>query len=511
MDTILGDSARRKVSLGKGYSLMDWIRYSKGTPNIAGNDGIQRKITLEELAKHNREDDCWTAIYDKVYNITPYIKYHPGGVEELLKGAGINCSTLFNRVHPWVNFQGMLEACLIGTLTTSMLTPSPSTKNLKASSDSALAPSPSPSFQSIISAEEIVHKEKVSNNLSLDCYQTDDKLVVVIYTKWKYMNSNFVIIEKLDKAIRLNVYVKEQVYEIVFDLQHDVTTSYDLKCYKEGKLEIKFSKVEKHQWSQSPNLIDFQVNTVTDTNTGIHFSECVLVKRAPVTHDTDFYTFKLPETLRMCVPVGYHVYLRLDGIVKPYTVVSESLLMKSNDEMKGKCVNLMIKHYNEGAMTSKLKFKKLDSKVELSYFTGSFNIEQFYECIELICICAGTGFTPMVKLLNLALQMEHSLPKLVVLLDFNKTVDDILWMDGINELKEIHKHRLEFTHILSSPNEHWTGAKGRISTELYKQHIPKGLKKPFFCICGPSQFTQRTIESLKNLGYSDDLIHAFTN
>lgn len=85
--------------------------------------------------------------------------------------------------------------------------------------------------------------------------------------------------------------------------------------------------------------------------------------------------------------------------------------MKSNDETKGKCVNLMIKHYNEGAMTSMLKFKKLGTKMELSYFTGSFNIERFYECIELICICAGTGFTPMIKLLNLALQVEHSLPK----------------------------------------------------------------------------------------------------
>ena len=70
MDTILADNARRKVSLAKGYSLMDWIRYSKGTPNIAGNNGVQRKITLEELAKHNKEDDCWTAIYGKI-NVKP--------------------------------------------------------------------------------------------------------------------------------------------------------------------------------------------------------------------------------------------------------------------------------------------------------------------------------------------------------------------------------------------------------------------------------------------------------
>jgi hypothetical protein len=55
--------SRKKIVLGKGYSLMDWIRFTKETPDLAGNQGILRKITYEELAKHNKEDDCWLAIY----------------------------------------------------------------------------------------------------------------------------------------------------------------------------------------------------------------------------------------------------------------------------------------------------------------------------------------------------------------------------------------------------------------------------------------------------------------
>ena len=36
----------------------------------------------------------------KVYNITPYMKFHPGGKEDLMKGAGKDCTILFDEVRP---------------------------------------------------------------------------------------------------------------------------------------------------------------------------------------------------------------------------------------------------------------------------------------------------------------------------------------------------------------------------------------------------------------------------
>ena len=35
----------------------------------------------------------------KVYNITPYMKFHPGGVDDLVKAAGIDCTILFDEVY----------------------------------------------------------------------------------------------------------------------------------------------------------------------------------------------------------------------------------------------------------------------------------------------------------------------------------------------------------------------------------------------------------------------------
>jgi cytochrome b involved in lipid metabolism len=78
--------------------------------------GPLRNISREELAEHNTKFDCWTALNGKVYNITQYIDYHPGGVPKLMLGAGKDCTALFNRYHAWVNYESMLSKCLVGVL-----------------------------------------------------------------------------------------------------------------------------------------------------------------------------------------------------------------------------------------------------------------------------------------------------------------------------------------------------------------------------------------------------------
>ena len=44
------------------------------------------------------------------------MEYHPGGWDELVRGAGIDATDLFNEVHRWVNYESMLAACVVGKL-----------------------------------------------------------------------------------------------------------------------------------------------------------------------------------------------------------------------------------------------------------------------------------------------------------------------------------------------------------------------------------------------------------
>ena len=51
-----------------------------------------------------------------MYNLTPYLKFHPGGESILMKVAGRDGTALFNKFHAWVNADFLLAKCQVGLL-----------------------------------------------------------------------------------------------------------------------------------------------------------------------------------------------------------------------------------------------------------------------------------------------------------------------------------------------------------------------------------------------------------
>ena len=110
---------RKKVQLTPGHSPLDWATLtSNPSANLTGlpPNTPYLKVPFSELKKMTgrKGKDAWTIYQGKVYNITPYLPYHPGGEVELMKCAGRDGTKLFNEVHPWVNWEGMLSVCLVG-------------------------------------------------------------------------------------------------------------------------------------------------------------------------------------------------------------------------------------------------------------------------------------------------------------------------------------------------------------------------------------------------------------
>lgn len=48
-------------------------------PGLKGQSN-RRLITMSEVKQNQTEGDMWTVFKGRVYNISPYMKFHPGGM-----------------------------------------------------------------------------------------------------------------------------------------------------------------------------------------------------------------------------------------------------------------------------------------------------------------------------------------------------------------------------------------------------------------------------------------------
>lgn len=107
-------TSRGKVALKPGHSPLDWARLT-ASEDLRGVPCFLR-VTPSQLRQHNKRGDIWMSLRGKVYNCTRYLDFHPGGAGQLLRGAGKDATQLYMETHAWVNFESMLEKCLIGIL-----------------------------------------------------------------------------------------------------------------------------------------------------------------------------------------------------------------------------------------------------------------------------------------------------------------------------------------------------------------------------------------------------------
>jgi len=69
------------------------VAKKKGAKNASG------LYTLEEVAQHNTDDDCWVAVNGQVLDVTPFLEDHPGGKMAIMTFAGKDATEEFNMVH----------------------------------------------------------------------------------------------------------------------------------------------------------------------------------------------------------------------------------------------------------------------------------------------------------------------------------------------------------------------------------------------------------------------------
>ena len=108
-----GKRSSAKSRVRPGFNLMSW--------NQLRLDDVRRGqhlrlIDMEEVRQHRTAGDAWSVFRGRVYDVSAYFPYHPGGEQVLLSVMGKDCTTLFEQHHRWVHGAALLEKCLLGVL-----------------------------------------------------------------------------------------------------------------------------------------------------------------------------------------------------------------------------------------------------------------------------------------------------------------------------------------------------------------------------------------------------------
>ncbi|XP_071455196.1 cytochrome b5 reductase 4 [Hetaerina americana] len=326
-----------------------------------------------------------------------------------------------------------------------------------------------------------------------------------------------------------------------------------------GKVEIVLQKKFPQIWQYATNpktlspeevickpLSDFKItNNRVDICSAELKPECRVTYQPlkvmnilPVNHDTKLFVLKHSNDVCDSIPIGYHVLLQAtvegETVERNYTPVIPAIhsdfwpssvptKRESNGpippEMEGNWLCLLIKSTEGGVLSpwlcdggisvgdTLMISECIAPTVECEHLMNpppfhmgrSPKLDCSLGGMELLLLAAGTGITPMVRIIQWALQISSTQCKKVTLIFFNKTENDIIWREQLDKLMA-ECNRFTVRHVLSNANDGWIHNRGIIRRELLEPYFTSadgkllsGITEQlsiFTCICGPIPFTR---------------------
>lgn len=124
-------------------------------------------------------------------------------------------------------------------------------------------------------------------------------------------------------------------------------------------------------------------------------------------------------------------------------------------------------------------------------------------------MAGGTGITPMLQVVQAALRdpEDHCHFSLIYA---NKTEDDILCRDILDELAKTGRGRFSLFYTLDFPPANWQGKTGFITADMIKECLPPPSDDTLVLMCGPPPMVEHACKkNLTALGFEKKAMVAF--
>jgi len=147
----------------------------------------------------------------------------------------------------------------------------------------------------------------------------------------------------------------------------------------------------------------------------------------------------------------------------------------------------------------------------VEYFgKGSFKVPGGTKEVQHCGMMAGgTGITPMLQIVAAALADASDTTKFS-LIYANKTEDDILCKDLLDQHVQASNGRFKVHYTLDFPPNGWQGKTGFITADMIKECLPPPSQKPLMLMCGPPPMVEFACKkNLEALEYPKGTYHSF--
>lgn len=236
----------------------------------------------------------------------------------------------------------------------------------------------------------------------------------------------------------------------------------------------------------------------------------LLMRRHPFTVTEVRQETRNVWTIKLAPPAGTGIHDYLPGQFHfltfqrdPILPVEEHPWTISSSPTEGGFVSSTIKEAGDFTVTIG-KTRPGDTAIVHGPF-GRFSYLLHPEEKDFVFIAGGIGITPIRAMLRH--MVDTGADARVLLIDANRTEEDIVFREELDRMKQDSSSRLEIVHVLSDPGERWQGERGALDHEKLLRYCGMDLEDKAFYICAPPPLIRQVVRFLEDHGVASRRIH----
>ncbi|KAJ5178049.1 Cytochrome b5 [Penicillium coprophilum] len=449
-----------------------------------------KEFDASEVATHNTKNDLFVIIHGKVYDVTDYVRDHPGGADVLVEVAGTDATAAYEDVGHSEDANEILETYLVGTVkdahefvqrkvvrvikpTSDKGAPKKSSGVLKAAT----------TVTATLAATALVYASSKNHRALTDFFA-------------KHKPSSLQIPEvgvPFTSLLRGGFLSGVTAATLVCTTIGGVVA---MRLSKFTEVESGFTKYRPYKKAstmkkQDPHLVKGFLEPKS-------YKKLPLVQKDQLSPNVYRFVFQLPNKQDVIgLPIGQHVAIKamING-----ASVSRSYTPTSNNLDLGR-LELVIKCYPDGLLTGQyLESLQIGDKVE---FRGPKGAMKYHNglCKKIGMIAGGTGITPMYQLIRAICEDDRDTTE-ISLIYANRSEEDILLRRELESFARGYPKNFKLWYMLDHPPDNWAYGKGYVTGDVMAARLPGPAPDTKIMLCGPPGMVNASKKSLVAAGFT---------